>query len=84
MQGTVNQQIAAQQSLVDATAETLRLSTSRYEKGIDGYLGVLDAQRTLYAAQQGLISIRLIRLTNLVRLYTVLGGGDFSIPHGIK
>jgi multidrug efflux system outer membrane protein len=48
---------------------------SRYEKGIDSYLGVLDAQRTLYAAQQGLISIRLIRLTNLVWLYTVLGGG---------
>lgn len=75
LRGTVDTQLSAQQSLVDATAETLRLSMSRYEKGIDSYLGVLDAQRTLYAAQQGLISIRLIRLTNLVWLYTVLGGG---------
>lgn len=75
VRGTVDAQIAAQQSLVDATVETLRLSSSRYEKGIDSYLGVLDAQRSLYAAQQGLISIRLIRLSNLVRLYEVLGGG---------
>ena len=75
VRGTVDTQLAAQQSLVDATAETLRLSTSRYEKGIDSYLGVLDAQRSLYSAQQGLILIRLIRLTNMVRLYTVLGGG---------
>jgi multidrug efflux system outer membrane protein len=75
VRGTVERQLSAQQSLVDATAETCRLSTVRYEKGIDSYLGVLDAQRSLYTVQQGLILIRLIRLTNLVRLYTVLGGG---------
>ena len=73
--GTVERQLSAQQSLVDATAGTFRLSNVRYENGIDSYLGVLDAQRSLYAAQQGLITIRLIRLTNLVRLYAVLGGG---------
>jgi len=55
VKGTVDNQLAAQQSLVDATAETLRLSTVRYEKGIDSYLGVLDAQRSHYASQQGLI-----------------------------
>ncbi|RPH50228.1 MAG: efflux transporter outer membrane subunit [Desulfobacteraceae bacterium] len=84
VKGTVDSQLAAQQSLVDATAETFRLSMVRYEKGIDSYLGVLDAQRSLYTSQQGLISIRLIHLTNLVRLYAVLGGGGFSIPHEIK
>lgn len=47
----------------------------RYEKGIDSCLGVLDAQRSLYAARQILINIRLLHLTNLVKLYTVLGGG---------
>ncbi|MEW6672602.1 MAG: efflux transporter outer membrane subunit [Thermodesulfobacteriota bacterium] len=75
VRGTVDNQLTAQQTLVDATAETFRLATARYEKGLDSYLGVLDAQRSLYAAQQGLISIRLLRLTNLVKLYTVLGGG---------
>jgi len=52
-----------------------RLSTARYEKGIDIYLNVLDAQRSLYIAQQGLILTQLIQLSNQVRLYAVLGGG---------
>jgi len=73
--GTVDQQVAAQQSLVNAATETHRLSVSRYDKGIDSYLTVLDAQRSLYAAQQGLVSLRLAKLANQVRLYAVLGGG---------
>jgi multidrug efflux system outer membrane protein len=73
--GTLGDQMAAQQSLVDATAESYRLSDVRYKNGIDSYLSVLDAQRSLYGAQQGLISVRLTRITNLVTLYKVLGGG---------
>ena len=73
--GTMGDQMEAQQSLVAATAKTHRLSTLRYEKGIDIYLNVLDAQRSLYTAQQGLIAIRLVKLANQVRLYAVLGGG---------
>ncbi|MGD0278264.1 MAG: AdeC/AdeK/OprM family multidrug efflux complex outer membrane factor [Smithella sp.] len=76
VKGTLNQQIAAQQSLVDAVAETYRLSNARYTKGIDSYLGVLDAQRSLYGAQQGLIVLRLARLVNQVTLYMALGGGE--------
>ncbi len=75
VRGTVNQQIAAQQSLVNAVSETFRLSNARYMKGIDSYLSVLDAQRSLYSAQQGLIALHLARTTNLVTLYKVLGGG---------
>jgi len=79
--GTLGDQQAAQQSLVDASAKTYRLSTLRYEKGIDIYLNVLDAQRSLYSAQQGLIAIRLAKLSNQVRLYAVLGGGsDTNTP----
>jgi multidrug efflux system outer membrane protein len=73
--GTIDEQLAAQQSLTDATAENYRLSRARYEKGVDSYLQVLDSQRSLYGAQQELISLRLIRLTNLATLYKVLGGG---------
>jgi len=73
--GTIEQRIEAQQSLVDALARTYQLSKERYTKGIDSYLGVLDAQRSLYAAQQGLISLRLAKLANQIRLYAVLGGG---------
>lgn len=76
VQGTVDQQVFAQQSLTNAVADTYRLSNKRYSKGIDSYLGVLDAQRSLYAAQQRLISLRLAKLANQVRLYAVLGGGS--------
>jgi multidrug efflux system outer membrane protein len=75
VRGTVERQVSAQQSLVDAFARTYHLSNARYTRGIDSYLSVLEAQRSHYAAQQGLITIRLARLINMVRLYTVLGGG---------
>ena len=75
VQGTVGRRLSAQESLLNASAETYRLSDVRYSRGIDNYLGVLDAQRSLYAARQGLIAVRLDKLTNQVRLYNVLGGG---------
>jgi len=75
VQGTVDRQLAAQMSLTKAVSDTYRLSNQRYEKGIDSYLGVLDAQRSLYSAQQGLISLHLAKLANQVRFYAVLGGG---------
>jgi multidrug efflux system outer membrane protein len=74
--GTIDEQIAAQQSLTDATSESYRLSIARYDKGVDSYLVVLDSQRSTYNAQQNLIGVRLSRLSNLVTLYKVLGGGD--------
>ncbi len=75
VEGTVEDQLAAQQSLVNAFAETYRLSNLRYIKGVDSYLGVLDAQRSLRVAEQLLIAFRLARIANQVRLYAVLGGG---------
>ena len=80
LRGTVDQQESAQRSLVKAFAETYRLSNSRYERGIDSYLGVLDAQRSLFAAQQGLVSLRLANLASQVALYSVLGGGWQTEP----
>jgi multidrug efflux system outer membrane protein len=74
--GTIDEQVAAQQSLTDATAESYRLSQARFERGVDSFLVVLDSQRSLYASQQNLISARLAQLTNLVTLYQVVGGGQ--------
>ncbi|MGE5027571.1 MAG: efflux transporter outer membrane subunit [Betaproteobacteria bacterium] len=76
--GTIDGQVQAQQSLVDATAATYRMSTARYDQGIDIYLNVLDAQRSLYAAQLNLIATHLIKLSNQVDLYAALGGGGGS------
>jgi len=72
---TVDEQLAARQALADATGQSFTLSEARYRKGVDSYLNLLDAQRSLYAAQQGLISAQLARQTTLVSLYKVLGGG---------
>ena len=55
--------------------QTYRLSDMRYNKGIDNYLSVLDAQRSLFSAQQELVMLKLEKLSNQVRLYAVLGGG---------
>ena len=74
--GTVAQQLEAQQALTQATSESYRLSQARYKGGIASYLSVLDSQRSLYSAQQGLISVKLTKVTNLVTLYKVLGGGS--------
>ncbi len=75
VRGTVDEQLAAQQSLVDAVDATYRLSSRRYEEGLDSYLSVLDAQRSLYSAQRGLVELRFAKLANQVTLYQVLGGG---------
>lgn len=75
VQGTIDRRLAAQEALVDTVDKAYHLSNSRYNNGIDSYLAVLDAQRSLYAAQQGLIAVRLAKLANQVRLYAVLGGG---------
>jgi len=75
VRGTVDQQVAAQQSIVNSTQKIYSLSNKRYTNGIDSYLSVLDAQRSLYGAQQGLIYLQLAKLANEVRFYAVLGGG---------
>jgi multidrug efflux system outer membrane protein len=74
--GTIDGQVQAQESLVDATRATYRLSTERYDKGIDIYLNVLDAQRSMYAAELELIAARFLKFNNQVNLYAALGGGS--------
>ncbi|WP_328825019.1 efflux transporter outer membrane subunit [Zoogloea dura] len=72
---TLDARLDAQQKLVDATAASYRLSEARYQKGVDSYLSALDAQRSLYAARQNLVSLKLSAASNAVTLYKVLGGG---------
>jgi multidrug efflux system outer membrane protein len=60
---------------VDAAQRAEALSLARYEAGRDSYLVRLESQRTLYVAQQTLITTRLSEQANRVTLYKVLGGG---------
>jgi multidrug efflux system outer membrane protein len=73
--GTLDEQLAAQQALVTASAVAYRLADMRYRGGVDSYLTALVAQVSLYSAQQQLQTVRLTRLENLVTLYKALGGG---------
>ncbi|HEY1878986.1 MAG TPA: efflux transporter outer membrane subunit, partial [Caulobacteraceae bacterium] len=73
--GTIDEQVAAQEALTEASRNSFDLSTARYQKGADTFLNVLIAQRTFYVAQQTLVTTRLARSLNLVTLYGVLGGG---------
>ncbi|HAT30189.1 MAG TPA: multidrug transporter [Janthinobacterium sp.] len=73
--GTLDQRLASQQALVDASSKSYAIHDARYRKGAESYLNALVSQRALYAAQQSLISARLSKLSNLVTLYKVLGGG---------
>ena len=72
---TLSDQRAARQALLTAATRANQLSQARYDAGLDSYLILLDAQRTLYAAQQGVVTTRLAEQANRVTLYKVLGGG---------
>lgn len=76
VKGTIEQRIKAVNSLVESFKETYRLAKIRYENGIDSYLSVLDAQRSLFQAEQQLNNLILEKYANLVTLYKVLGGGE--------
>ncbi|MDH5176553.1 MAG: efflux transporter outer membrane subunit [Gammaproteobacteria bacterium] len=72
---TLAAQRLALQALVDAARRGEELAQARYAAGRDSFLVRLEAQRTLYVAQQALISTRLAEQANRVTLYKVLGGG---------
>lgn len=73
--GTLAEQLTAAEALNQAAATTAQLSEARYREGAEGFLTVLEAQRTLYAAQQQRLTTELIRDVNTVTLYRTLGGG---------
>ena len=72
---TLAEQLDARRSLVAAAKKSFELSEARYKGGVDSYLNLLDAQRSLYGAELELIGTRLADATNRVALYKALGGG---------
>nr|WP_084531129.1 efflux transporter outer membrane subunit [Burkholderia sp. WSM2232] len=68
-------QVQADREYVASAQSYYTLAEARYKAGTDSFLTLLDAQRTLYTAQQQLATDILSRQSNLVTLYKVLGGG---------
>ncbi|MET0137231.1 MAG: efflux transporter outer membrane subunit [Sphingobium sp.] len=77
-QGTISEELRASTVRVTAAADTAKLTEARYRGGVDSYLTNLDAQRSLYSAQQQLVATRLTMVGNRVTLYRVLGGDQGS------
>lgn len=72
---TLGDQQKAQQALTRSESQRARLTELRYTNGASSYLEVLDAQRSLFAAQQAELQLNAQVQQNLATLYRVLGGG---------
>jgi multidrug efflux system outer membrane protein len=71
----LEEQIRAQENAVAAQRGLADSAELRYQSGVSIYLEVLDAERSLFAAEQQLITLRAAALQNGAALYTALGGG---------
>ena len=72
---TLTEQLRAQAAQTKAAQITYNFADLRYCNGAASYLEVLDAQRTLFAAQKGTVQAQALQIQNLFTLYKVLGGG---------
>ena len=69
---------ARHRSLIDAVAanrRALQMANQLYIRGLNDFLNVLDAQRSLYASENDLAQSEATTASNLVALYKALGGG---------
>ncbi len=78
---TITEQVSAEAALVRATRQTYDISRSRYDIGLDNFLTVLEAQRSLFAARQSYIYTKLLKETNTITMYKALGGGWDATPN---
>jgi NodT family efflux transporter outer membrane factor (OMF) lipoprotein len=70
-----SEQIAKQETAVEAAQRYLNIATARYETGLDPYLSVMTAETTLLSDQQTLTTLRVSEMTAAVQLIQALGGG---------
>ncbi|MGE6570774.1 efflux transporter outer membrane subunit [Psychrobacter namhaensis] len=72
---TLGEQLEAQYRLQDNFEQTYQIADARFKAGISNYLDVLDAQRSLFSTQQGILDLELQKIVSQVELYQALGGG---------
>jgi outer membrane protein, multidrug efflux system len=77
-----SEQRTEQERLVEALRASARLSTERYQGGLDSYLPVLDAQRNLFEGELQLARLHQQQLSSIVQLYRALGGGWAQVQAG--
>jgi outer membrane protein TolC len=60
---------------VKSSEESLRLANQLYGNGLANFINVLDAERSLYQAQDALVQSDKTVTTDVIALYKSLGGG---------
>jgi len=71
----LDQQREWQSEELQQAQTAFQIAESRYQAGAEDLLTVLETQRTLYAAQDQNVQLRLSRLQASIALYKALGGG---------
>ncbi|WP_287110277.1 efflux transporter outer membrane subunit [Methylobacillus sp.] len=71
---TYTNQLDAQTAYFDHATAYLGMAQNRYESGVDDYLTVLDAQRSVYQAEQQFVTTQRDKLISELQLYKALGG----------
>jgi outer membrane protein, multidrug efflux system len=72
----LSERVAAQERATNAQRRLAELARTRYREGVARYIEVLDAERSLFSAEQALLQDRSAEVANLVALYVALGGGQ--------
>lgn len=75
---TLDEQLRATRAQAEAEQVRYSLSDLRFRNGVSSSLELLDAERSLFAAQQAVVQTRLALLQNRVSTYRALGGGNLG------
>lgn len=71
----LEEQVAAQYRLQKNYQQTYNIAYATFRSGLSNYLDVLDAERSLFAAQQNILQLELQKVISQIQLYQALGGG---------
>ena len=71
----LNEEVVFREEQAAQSEIAFNIAQARYREGVDNFLVVLDAQRSLYESRDQLQQTRLQQLLQLVALYRALGGG---------
>ena len=78
---TLDDRLAAMNRMAQANQKNYQIANARNKAGLDNYLGVLDAQRSIFSTEQSILNLRQEQLNSQIQLYQALGGGvNLDVP----
>lgn len=75
MRSALQQQLQSQYKLQQNYQQIYNIAYARFQAGMENYLPVLDAERSLFANQQQILQLEQKQVISQIQLYQVLGGG---------